>query len=317
MNKIKFVAALILTLVVVLALFSKHIAKQNSTNLNLLKTINEQKAFTQEISKNIFYIYKNKDASTKQLDKTIQLFIENMNNKEDTLDTIDDDALKEETKQIVLLWNDFYLLVQNFRDKNKMSNPYGGIILEEIVKDIYNKNLKLVTEFNKIIAMHKRYFDTIKERNRVIQIILFVTILLLLLYLFTQLKDLILFIQKFLYTSKKIIQKSTVKGVEPIEIDPSLGDISEASGDFNYLIQKINNSMDVSLESVQRTSDSLEQVEENIEDLLELIAIMSDKNSLDKELIKKEDVMIEALEELSNILQKLQTVQKNLKNFKK
>jgi hypothetical protein len=317
MNKIKFVAALILTLVVVLALFSKHIAKQNSTNLNLLKTINEQKAFTQEISKNIFYIYKNKDASTKQLDKTIQLFIENMNNKEDTLDTIDDDALKEETKQIVLLWNDFYLLVQNFRDKNKMSNPYGGIILEEIVKDIYNKNLKLVTEFNKIIAMHKRYFDTIKERNRVIQIVLFVTILLLLLYLFTQLKDLILFIQKFLYTSKKIIQKSTVKGVEPIEIDPSLGDISEASGDFNYLIQKINNSMDVSLESVQRTSDSLEQVEENIEDLLELIAIMSDKNSLDKELIKKEDVMIEALEELSNILQKLQTVQKNLKNFKK
>ena len=317
MNKIKFVAALILTLVVVLALFSKHIAKQNSTNLNLLKTINEQKAFTQEISKNIFYIYKNKDASTKQLDKTIQLFIENMNNKEDTLDTIDDDALKEETKQIVLLWNDFYLLVQNFRDKNKMSNPYGSIILEEIVKDIYNKNLKLVTEFNKIIAMHKRYFDTIKERNRVIQIVLFVTILLLLLYLFTQLKDLILFIQKFLYTSKKIIQKSTVKGVEPIEIDPSLGDISEASGDFNYLIQKINNSMDVSLESVQRTSDSLEQVEENIEDLLELIAIMSDKNSLDKELIKKEDVMIEALEELSNILQKLQTVQKNLKNFKK
>ena len=317
MNKIKFVAALILILLVVLALFSKHIATQNSVNLNLLKTINEQKAFTQEISKNIFYIYKNKDASIKQLDRSIALFIENMNNRDDTLHSIDADELKKETKQIVILWNDFYLLVQNFRDKNRMSSPYGSIILEKIVNDIYKKNLELVTEFNKIIVMHKRYFDTIKERNRAIQITLFIIILALLLYLFTQLKELILFMQKFLQTSRNIIQKSTVKGVQPIELDPVSSDISEASEDFNYLVQKINNSMEISMQSMQQTTDSLEQVEENIEDLLELIATMHEQKNLDKELIKKEDVMIEALEELSSASQRLQTVQKNLKNFKK
>jgi len=317
MNKIKFVAALILLLVVILALFSRYIAIQNSANINLLKTINEQKAFTQEISKNIFYIYKNKDASVKQLDRSIALFIENMNNRDEIVHNMDAEDLKKETRQILVLWNEFYLLVQNFRDKNRITNPYGSIIVEKIVNDIYKKNLKLVTEFNKIITMHKHYFDAVKERNRAIQITLFIMILVLLLYLFTQLKDLVLFVQKFLQTSKNIIQKSTVKGVEPIKLAPISRDISEASEDFNYLIKKINDSMEISMQSIQQTTNSLEQVEENIEDLLELIATMHDQKSLDKELIKKEDVMIEALEELSNALQKLQTVQKNLKNFKK
>jgi len=317
MNKIKFIGALIVILLIILALFSKHIAMQNSVNLNLLKTINEQKAFTQEISKNIFYIYKNKNASTKQLDKSIQLFIKNMNNREDSFNSIDVDELKKETKHIVLLWNDFYLLVQNFRDKNKIANPYSTIILEQIVNDIYNKNLKLVTEFNKIIAIHKNYFDATKERDREIQIVLFVVILLLLLYLFTQLKDLMLFVQKFLQTSRNIIQRSTVKGVQPIELEPTLTDLSEASRDFNYLIQKINNSIQHSIQSIQQTNNSLEDVEENIENLLELIGAMNNYRDLDKELIKKEDVIIEALEEVSHTLQKLQIVQKNLKNFKK
>jgi hypothetical protein len=289
---------------------------QNSANLNLLKTINEQKSFTQEISKNIFYIYKNKNASVEQLDRSIELFIENMNNRGDTLNSIDIDELKKETKEIIILWNDFYLLVQNFRDKSKMSNPYENIILEKIVNQIYKKNLKLVTKFNKIIAIHKKYFDKVKEHNKEIQIILFGMIIVLLLYLFTQLKDLILFVQKFLQISKKIIQKSTVKGIRPIKLEPVMADVLEASHDFNYLIEKINSSIILSMQSIEQTSDSLEQVEENIEDLLELIATMTYQTALDKELIKKEDVIIEALEDVSNALQKLQIVQNNLKNFK-
>jgi len=317
MNKIKFVAALIVMLIVALAFISKNIATQNSDNLSLLKTINEQKAFTQEIAKNIFYIYKNKDASTEQLDESIKLFIANMNNRSDLLNNLDSDELKKETKQIVVLWNDFYLLVQHFRDKNKITNPYGIIILEKIVNEIYKKNLKLVAEFNKIIAIHKHYLDVVKERNKKIQITLFVIILVLLLYLFTQLKDLISFTQKFLQISRNIIQKSTVKGVKPIVIESNLSDVSAASDDFNYFVQKINVSMEFAMQSMQQTNSSLEEVEKNIENLLELIAKMSDEENSDKELIKKEDAIIEVLDELSNTLQKLQIVQKNLKNFKK
>jgi len=317
MNKIKLLGALIVAVIIILALFSKYISTQNSNNLNFLKTINEQKSFTQEISKNIFYIYKNKNASVKQLDESIRAFVNNMNYKDNQLDTIEVNEIRQESERIVLLWNDFYLLVQNFRDKSKMSGPYSTLILENIVNDIYKKNLKLVVEFNKLIEMHKNYFNGVKERNKFIQIFLFAILLLLLIYLFTQLKELLLFIQKFLQTSKNIIQRSTVKGLKPIDMELKLEEVSKASSDFNFLITKINKSIDLSIESMQNSTNSLEQIEKNIEDLLDLIAAMESDDSLDKELIKKENIMIEALDELTSTTKKLQVLKKNLENFKK
>jgi len=317
MNKIKFVALLILLILISLALYSKHIATQNRSNLELLKTINEQKSFTQEISKNIFYIYKNKNASVEQLDSSIKSFMENMSHKDDILNNISMNELKRERERIVLLWNKFYLLVQKFRDKNKIITPYSSIILEKIVNDIYKNNLILVMEFDKLIKIHKSYIDYKEKENKFIQISLFIILLLLLIYLFTQLKDLILFIQKFLSTSKRIIQKSTVKGIDTIELNPNIDDVLKASNDFNFLIQKINKSVDISTVSMQNTICSLEQIDKNIENLLELIAAMDNKNSLDKELIKKENIIIESLEEVGNSIEKLKILHKNLQNFKK
>jgi len=317
MNKIKIVGALILILLGVLALFSKYISSQNNTDLNILKIINAEKAFTQEISKNIFYIYKNKNTSTKQLDISIRLFIENMNYKDDIFKTIEAKEMKKEIAHITVLWNNFYFLVQNFRDKSKINSPYTNIILEKLVNNIYKNNVTLVVEFNKLIKMQKKYFDALKERNKLIQIFLFILLFLFILYFFTQLKDLMLFIQKFLQTSKNIITSSTVKGVKPIELHPTIDAVLKASNDFNFLINEINKSIDLSTKSMQNTTKFLEQTEQNIENLLELITIMDKNKNLDKELIKKEDSIIEALEEISSASQKLANLKKNLEKFRK
>ena len=318
MTKIKLLGALIFILSIILALYSKHIATQNDANLVLLKTINEQKAFTQEISKNIFYMYKNKDASTKQLDESIKSFVKNMNQREELLNEIFSDDIELQTDKIVKLWNEFYLLVQKFRDISKVkSNTYTSIITEKLVRDIYDANLKLVVEFNKLIEMHKEHFDAFMNISKAIEIVLFVLLLGLLIYFFTQLKDVIAFIQKFLNTSKKIVKKSTVQGVEPIETLTNVEDVSQAVNDFNFLVEKIDKSIDYSSEAIENASNSLEMIEENIDDLLELMETMDKQNSYDKELIKKEDILIETLEELSSSLQKLQKLKKDLSNFKK
>jgi len=317
MHKIKFLSALIFFLSILLAFYSKNISDKNEINLQLLKIINEQKAFTQEISKNIFYIYKNKDASTKQLNNSMKSFIENMSHKEEILSKINEEKLLNQVQKIITLWSDFHALVVKFEELNKLQNPYTNITLEVLVKKIYNINLALVKEFDKLIKMHKVYFDSLKENSRNIQITLFVILLSLLIYLFTQLKDLILFIQKFLQTSKGIIQKSTVKGLKQIDEKPKVSDVSSAVNDFNFFVDKIVTSIDHSTLSIQNSSNSLEIIEKNIENLLELIAEMEENDSLDKELIKKEDILIEALDELSSSLQKLQTIKTNLINFKK
>ncbi|WP_457747501.1 hypothetical protein [Sulfurimonas sp.] len=317
MTKIKLIGAFIFILSIILAMYSKHIATQNDANLALLKTINEQKAFTQEISKNIFYIYKNKNASTKQLDESIHSFVNNMNQREEILSEIVSDDIANQTDKIVKLWNEFYLLVQKFRDVNQVNNAYTSIILEQLVRNIYDANLKLVIEFNKLIEMHKNHFDSFMNFSKIIELFLFVTLLALLIYFFTQLKDLIGFIQKFLNTSKHIVKKSTVKGVQPIETPSSVKDVLKAADNFNYLVGKINDSIDFSSKAIEKSSQSLETIEKNIDDLLELIATMDSENSYDKELIKKEDILIEALEELTTSYKKLQKLQENLENFKK
>jgi methyl-accepting chemotaxis protein len=318
MTKIKLLGVIIFILSLVLAYYSKYISAQNEINLQLLKTINEQKAFTQEISKNIFYIYNNEDVSTQQLDESIKNFVENMNHREDILEDVYSEDIQKQTQKIVKEWNRFYLLVQQFRDTSKVrKNAYTSILLEKLVKDIYAANLTLVIEFNKLINMHKKYFDEFMHISKLVQIFLFVILIVLLVYFFTQLKDLIAFIQKFLVTSKNIVKKSTIKEVKPIDTKSSVEDISEATDNFNYLVNKIDNSIEYSSDAIENASNSLGIIEKNIEDLLDLVSTMDSQNSYDKEMIKKEDILIEALEELTTSLQKLQKLKENLDNFKK
>jgi len=315
MNKIKIISALIFVLSVILALYSKHIAEENDASLTLLKAINEQKAFTQEISKNIFYIYNNKHASTQQLDASIKSFVANVNKKEEILEDLDNADIRDQIQKIIVLWNRFYLLVQKFRDVSQVHNGYTNIILQKLVNQIYNANLDLIVAFDRLITMHKQYFDKSKKKNRIIQITLFVTLLLLLVYLFTQLKGLLGFIQKFLKTSKSIIKKSTVKGVQPIETEGNVQDVSEAANDFNFLVQNINESITYAEKSIQGSVDALEDVEEKIENLIELIAAMQTSENIDKELLKKEDVLIETLDELSLSSNKLKSLKKDISSL--
>ena len=81
MTKIKIVGAFVFTLSILLAILFNYLNDQNKISTNILNTINQQKAFTQEISKNIFYIYKNKHASCSQLDNSIKSFISNVSSQ--------------------------------------------------------------------------------------------------------------------------------------------------------------------------------------------------------------------------------------------
>ncbi len=312
MRKIKIVGGFIFIVSIVLAILFNHISQQNRLSSDLLDAINEQKSFTQEIAKNIFYINKNRDASTKQLDESIKRFIERMNNKDEILDEVDSVQIKAKSGEIVILWNEFYLSVQDFRDKSKTTVAYSNILLEQIVKDVYTANLKLVVEFNNLIELHQEHLDKELETYKKTLYLLFVILVLLLVYLFTQLQTIIAFVQKFLHTSSKIITDSSVKGVEPFELSRNSADITRASGNFNILLEQINDAVDHAGSSIEHSSRSLEAIDAKIEDLLELMCAMQEGETIDKELTKKEDALIQSLEELSSSAQKLKALKVDL-----
>ena len=312
MTKIKVVGGSIFLVSIMLVILFTHISHQNKINSEFLDLINTQKAFTQEISKNIFYIHKNRDASTKQLDEAIKSFIERMNNKDVILEKVDSEHIKAKSREIVLLWNKFYLLVQDFRNKSRVTTAYSNIILEKVVNDIYNTNLSLVMAFDALIDLHQEELDKTLERYKELQYLLFGALVLLLIYLFTQLQTIIAFVQKFLHTSSKIIRSSSVKEVAFLETEQNSVDIAQASKNFNQLLTQIDDAVDHAGSSLEHASHSLEIVEEKIEDFLELISAMQEGESIDKVLAKKEDALIESLEELSSSAQKLKALKKDL-----
>lgn len=310
MIKIKILGLLVLLLSILLAVLFHFVSQNNIRHHKILDTINEQKSFTQEISKNVFYIYRNKDTSCSHLDESINKFVTLINSRNKELTQVTYLDIKEENEIILKLWNEFYLSVENFKNNTKVDTPYSSVILEDIVQKVYATNLKLVIEFNKLISLHQKHFDERHENNKKIQYALFSLFFLLLLYMFTQIKVIFSFIQKFLTTSKNIITSSSVKDLEFIEIKQNSDEILEATNNFNSLVKNINESIEFSSKSIENSYKSLEHCENNIEELFEFISKMQDNKKIDNDFIKKEDTLIASLEELS--LSAL-----NLKNLKK
>ncbi len=316
MTKIKLLSVLIFVLALTLAYFSKYVSMENERYTKQLKVINEQKAFTQEISKNIFYMYNNEEHSTKLLDGAIRSFVKNMEQREDILDEIFSADIQKQRQAIVKEWNHFYLLVQKFRDLNKInSNAYTNIALKELVTEIYDANVHLIEAFDTLIDFYKEEFERFNYLSKVVHIALYIALLLLLIYFFTQLKYIIAFIQRFLQRSKSIVRQKSVKGIEPIEKVSHDQEIDAAVENFNTLVEKIDISIDNSSLAIERASDSLEEIEKRIEELLDFMSSVDNDRFYDKEMIKKEDILIEALDELTTSIQKLHKLKENIKTF--
>jgi hypothetical protein len=305
MKKIKIVGALIFILSITLALLFIHTSKEIANHNSIVNTINEQKDFTQEISKNIFYIYKNQSNSTQTLDDSIKKFLQNMKSRE---------HYSQNSTQIIKLWNTFYLHVQHFRDQIKNKSIYSNILIEKSIKNIYNTNLELIIEFDNIITTKQKKFNNRQNIYKIVQYMLFGILVLLLLYVFTQIKIIMTFVQKFLSTSKSIIKNSSIRELKPIEIDNTISDISQAKNNFNTLVEEINSSISYASDSIEHSCKSIEIVEQNIEVLVELIYAMNE-TARDKELRKKEDAVIQSLEELSNATRKLKNLKDDLDNL--
>ena len=312
MTKIKIVSGAIFLVSIMLVILFTHISHQNKINSEFLDVVNKQKAFTQEISKNIFYIYKNRDATTEQLDDSIEKFIARMNRRDRILNAVDSEQINAKSEEVVVLWNTFYHRIQEFRTKSKVTTAYSNIILEKIVKDIYNINLELVVAFDDLIELHQKQLDATLEWYKRVQYMLFALLVLLLIYLFTQLQTIIAFVQKFLHTSSKIITDASVKDVAFLQEEQNSADITQASKNFNHLLTQIDDAVAHAGSSLQHSSQALEAIDQKIEDFLELISVMQEGKSIDKTLSQKEDALIESLEALSHCAQKLNDLKNDL-----
>lgn len=301
MNKIKVLGTLIFVLSIILAFLFNYISMQNKENTVSLSTIHEQKSYTQEISKSVLYLYKNRGSSPQELDRNIENFLANMKHKKDD---------SSQHAALIVLWNEFYAVVQKFKKEREITTAYSSIIVDKLVNDIYTKNQELIVAFDKLIHSKQKYYDQTMEGYKNIESILFFIVVVLLIYLFTQVHEIIAFIQKFSSTSKSIIQKASIEGLQPMKISKSDGTLKEATQNFNHLVEKIDKAIVYSQESITHTTMALEEVEQNIEDFITLLSQMQDGDS--DTLSQKEDAVIDSLETLMNLRDRLEYLNEDL-----
>jgi len=301
MHKIKVVGIVIFVLTLVLVFIFNTISKQNRVNRDSISIINQQKSYTQEISKAVLYLSKNRGISSEQLDANIEKFLKNMKHKK--VDSVEHDNL-------LLLWKEFYADVEQFKEKQKVTTAYSSILIDTLVNDIYMKNQKLIVAFNTYIQSKQKQFDEMMKEYKNIEYILYFMMILLLIYLFTQVREIIAFIQKFTNASTSIIQKSTIKDLKLMPVHQNDEALKKATQNFNHLVEQINLSIIYAQESIEHTTVALEKVEIKIEDMMILISQMQDKES--STLYQKEDAVIDSLETLMSLANQLKNLQQEL-----
>ena len=301
MKKIKIVGFFIVVLSIALVFLFNYISQEEQRFAQQLSQINSQKSYTQEIAKSIFFTHRYKKEFPQTIDKNMYRFLSNLQIKE-----------KKDAK-INKLSHDFFELINQFKYVYTGNVPYNIVILEKLVNDIYKKNMELVVAFNKYEATIQAQYNTTIKQYRTLQYILFVLLILLLIYIFTQVDEIIRFIQQFTKTSDRIMEHASIKGLEPIDIPSHNIDLDIATHNFNTLVSNIDASIKVATDSTTYTIKSLEIVESNIEMLVSLLHKM--KNDEKEEIYKKEDVVIESLETLMDLTQYLKNLKKDLEKL--
>ncbi len=315
MTHIKIAGIFIFTISLILVVLSSHISHETKIYNELIESINQKKAFTQDISKNIFYLYRNKNTSKVYLEHSIKKFLQDIQKNSNPESETILDYIHANNKNITKLWNKFYKDVQDFRDASGVTSSYSNILLEKTVTNIYNTNLMLIIEFDKLTKKLKQDYSNALEMYKFLQYVLFIILLLLLIYLFTQVKTIIAFVHKFLIISKNVITNSSIKELTPIKLQNNDSDITQAVQNFNYIVKKIDNSIEFAHDSIEHSYESLEIVEQNIEELLKFLNTMEENGTLDSELTKKEDAIIQSLEELTSSAQHLKDLKNDLQKL--
>ncbi len=301
MKKIKIVGFFIIVISVALIFISNRISHLQENEKSALNIIEKQKSYTQDISKAVLYTQRHQKTLPKNVDKTMYNLLGTLHRGRS------DDAKIDQIGQV------FYHLVNEFKYLYIKNIPYYTTIMEKEINDIYKKSMELVMALNQRASDIKQHYEAKIKNYRILQYAFFVMLISLLIYIFTQMDELIRFVQKFTSTSERILEKSSIKGLEPMDINTHNSDLTIATHNFNTLVSNIDSSIKIATDSTAHTAEMLESVEENIELLLSLLYEMSDDER--ESLYKKEEAIIESLEKLMDLSLYLKKLKKELRSL--
>jgi hypothetical protein len=315
-SKIKIIGILFIILMTSIIITTIYLNEKNKKDALVINIAGKERMLTQKISKNIFYLYRDNNINFTELDTATVEFIYNLNSLKNGNDLTGiqkapTDLIANQISKVDILWNTFYLNINDFKKEIINKNLSNDDILQNIIKSVYLTNTTLLNEVDKLVSMYTQYSEEKTDYIRYIQYIFGLIIILLMLYSFSQLRAMEANAKKFFEFSKKLVQSSDNTHLEPIKIEAEI-EIVEASDTINCFISKLNSAMDYSSVAIEQSRNASIKLEEITDEFNETINNLKHSNEISNKLDKSEDMVIQSHEDLINTTKKLQLLKNEL-----
>lgn len=315
-TKIKFIGILFLVLMISIISTTIYLNNKSKKDALIINVAGKQRMLTQNISKNVFYLYYIKNGVHTELDNSVIEFVYNLNSLKDGnnligIEKAPTDLIAKQLAKVEIMWNNFYQIIENFKKLNNKEDALSQNELKKTIEAIYNTNTTLLNEVDNLVSMYTVYSEEKMHYLKYAQYFFALIIIFLIIYSFTQLKTMEENAKKFLEESKKIIEQDIDEPLNPIKIDAE-NEIVEATNTLNCFIQKINSAMNYSANAIEQSKNASQKLEELSEEFDLIIDGLKNSADISKQLNKSEDIVIQSQEDLVNSTNKLQELKNEL-----
>ena len=315
-TKIKFIGILFIVLMTSIIATTIYLNEKNKKDALLINIAGKQRMLTQNISKNIFYIYHNNTNSYSELDSSTIEFIYNLNSLKDGnsltgISKVPNDEIAKQLAKVEVLWNIFHKNINEFKDLIQKNDKNNDVILGNIVTSVYSNNTILLSEVENLVSMYTIYTEKKSDYLRYIQYIFAIIIIFLMAYSFSQLRSMEENAKRFFEESKRIMENDDNEFLVPIKIEAE-EEIVEATDTINCFINKINSAMTYSANAIEHSKNASIKLEEITDEFDKVIDELTNSADISKQLNKSEDIVIQSQENLMNSTKKLQELKNEL-----
>ena len=316
-TKIKIIGILFALLMTSIIATTIYLNNKNEKDAMIINIAGKQRMLTQNISKNIFYLYSNPKSSQNELDSSIEEFIYNLEslkggNSLGKLKESPNIQIDRQMLQIEYLWSIFYQNIVKF--KELIHNNTNQKELQNIVNIIYETNPELLYEVDALVSLH-----TINSEQKIrflknSQYFFAILILFLIIYSFLELKTMEKNALRFLEESKKVMEQNFEEPLKPLKIEAE-GELIEASNIFNRFLNKINSAIIDSNSALEQSKNASYKLEEISNEFDEIINEIQNKSEISKQLNKSEDIAIQTQEQLLHSSKRLNELKNELEKI--
>ena len=316
-TKIKVIGILFALLMTSIIATTIYLNNKNEKDAMIINIAGKQRMLTQNISKNIFYLYSNPKSSQNELDSSIEEFIYNLEslkggNSLSKLKESPNIQIDRQMLQIEYLWSIFYQNIVKF--KELIHNNTNQKELQNIVNIIYETNPELLYEVDALVSLH-----TINSEQKIrflknSQYFFAILILFLIIYSFLELKTMEKNALRFLEESKKVMEQNFEEPLKPLKIEAE-GELVEASNIFNRFLNKINSAIIDSNSALEQSKNASYKLEEISNEFDEIINEIQNKSEISKQLNRSEDIAIQTQEQLLHSSKRLNELKNELEKI--